>query len=194
MTPPLNRTVCWKPLWNPNRRALGLEYLVLKDLSASSVVLGFNEDDQPFRLDYDLVWDPRWRLREAKLVVATGGRTQSLALRSNGEGQWEHADGKSFTELDGCLDIDIWPTPFTNSFPIRRAPMAVGSRQEFRMAWISAPTLTVLSQPQAYTRLEDRLYRFENLDGSDFRADLRVDADDIVIDYPEFFERVESPS
>jgi hypothetical protein len=190
VTHQLNRTVCWKPMWNPNRRGLGLEHLVLEDLSASSVVLAFNEDDKPFRLTYGLSWDQLWRLREADLVVATGGRTQSLSLRSNGEGQWEYVDGKPFAELDGCIDIDIWPTPFTNSFPIRRVPMAVGSRHEFRMAWISAPTLTVLSQPQAYTRLEDRLYRFENLDGSDFRADLRVDADGIVLDYPELFERV----
>jgi hypothetical protein len=190
VTHQLNRTVCWKPMWNPNRRGLGLEHLVLENLSASSVVLAFNEDDKPFRLTYGLTWDQLWRLREADLVVATGGRTQSLSLRSNGEGQWEYVDGKPFAELDGCIDIDIWPTPFTNSFPIRRVPMAVGSRHEFRMAWISAPTLTVLSQPQAYTRLEDRLYRFENLDGSDFRADLRVDADGIVLDYPELFERV----
>jgi hypothetical protein len=191
MTHALNRTICWKPLWNPSHRGVGLEHLVLDNLSASGVVLAINEDEQPFRLTYDLTWDQQWRLREANLVVVKSGGTQSLGLRSNGEGQWKHADGKPFAELDGCIDIDIWPTPFTNSFPIRRVPMAVGSRQEFRMAWIDATTLTVVAQPQAYTRLEDRLYRFENLDGSKFQADLRVDADGIVLDYPEFFERID---
>ena len=189
MTPLLARTVCWKPLWNPNRRGVGLEYLVLESHSASSVVVAFNDNDKPFRLDYQLTWDAQWRIREANLVVVNGGRTQRLGLRSNGVGQWQHSDGKTYAELEGCIDIDIWPTPFTNSFPIRRVPMAVGSRHEFKMAWISAPSLTVIAQPQAYTRLEDRLYRFENLDGSRFQADLRVDADGIVIDYPELFER-----
>jgi hypothetical protein len=93
-------------------------------------------------------------------------------------------------ELEGCIDIDICPTPFTNSFPIRRQPIAVGERREFRMAWIYAPDLTVHPQPQAYTRQADRLYLFENLDGTGFKALLRVDDDGVVVDYPEFFRRV----
>jgi hypothetical protein len=59
------------------------------------------------------------------------------------------------------------------------------------MAWIFAPDLTVHAQPQAYTRLADRLYLFENLDGSDFRTQLHVDEDGIVLDYPDLFRRVE---
>jgi len=88
------------------------------------------------------------------------------------------------------LDIDIWPTPFTNSFPIRREPMAVGERRQFRMTWVFAPDLTVYPQPQAYTRLAERLYLFENLDGSGFRAELRVDEDGVVLDYPGLFRRI----
>jgi hypothetical protein len=103
-----------------------------------------------------------------------------LTYRLNWEASWQLR----------CLDIDIWPTPFTNSFPIRREPMAVGERRQFRMAWIFAPDLTVHPQSQAYTRLADRLYLFENLDGSGFRAELAVDEDGIVLDYPELFRRV----
>jgi hypothetical protein len=88
------------------------------------------------------------------------------------------------------LDIDIWPTPFTNSFPILREPMAVGERRSFRMAWVLGTELTVKPQAQAYTRVRDRLYLFENLDGSGFKAELPVDEDGIVLDYPELFRRV----
>ncbi|HET8576634.1 MAG TPA: putative glycolipid-binding domain-containing protein [Methylomirabilota bacterium] len=45
-------------------------------------------------------------------------------------------------------------------------------------------------QPQAYTRLADRLYLFENLDGSGFQANLPVDEDCVVLDYPDLFRRV----
>jgi uncharacterized protein len=45
-------------------------------------------------------------------------------------------------------------------------------------------------QPQAYMRLADQLYLFENLDGSGFRAELPVDEDGIVLDYPDLFRRV----
>jgi hypothetical protein len=184
------RTVCWSPTWNPSREGLGLEYLVLSDRIADSVVLAVDEDDVPFRLSYRLCWDHSCRLREADLVVLTGGLAGSLNLRADGEGHWRHADGRHISELDGCVDIDIWPTPFTNSFPIWRVPMAIGQRQKFRMAWISAPALIVEAKAQAYSRLQDRLYLFESLDGSGFVAKLPVDEDGLVLDYPKLFRRV----
>ena len=57
------------------------------------------------------------------------------------------------------------------------------------MAWVSAPELTVRPMRQGYTRLADRLYLFENLDGTGFRAELPVDEDDVVLDYQGVFRR-----
>jgi hypothetical protein len=184
------RTICWTPIWNKDHEGVGLEHLLLEERGADSVVLAFDENHGPFRLTYRLGWDESWRLRDAKLVVATEHCIRSLNLQTDGQGHWRHGDGRTIDDLDGCMDVDIWPTPFTNTFPIRREPMAVGERRQFRMAWISAPDLTVHPQPQAYTRLADRLYLFENLDGSGFRAELPVDEDDIVQDYPDLFRRV----
>ena len=183
------RTICWVPTWNKNREGVGLEHLLLADRAADSVVLAFDEERGPFRLTYRLTWDDSWRLRDADLAVATQRSTKDLRLRTDGRGQWRDGDGRAIGELDGCLDVDIWPTPFTNSFPIRREPLAVGERREFRMAWIFAPDLTVHAKPQAYTRLADRLYLYENLD-SGFATRLPVDGDFIVLDYPGFFRRV----
>ena len=185
----MNRAICWKPLWNKDRIGVGLEHLLLTDRSADSVVLAFDEEHGPFRLSYRLGWDASWQLHEAELISAVERSTRSLNLRTDGDGRWRDASGALITELDGCLDIDIWPTPFTNSFPIRRAPLAIAERREFLMAWIVAPELSVRAQPQAYTRVADRRYLFESLDGSGFRAELEVDEDGIVLDYPDFFRR-----
>jgi hypothetical protein len=184
------RTICWTPIWNKELQGVGLEHLLLEPRVADSVVLAFDEKHGPFRLAYRLTWDESWQLRDADLVVSTERSTQSLSLQTDGQGRWRHANGRAIDELDGCMDIDIWPTPFTNSFPIRRVPMAVGERRQFRMAWIFAPDLAVHPQPQAYTRLGDRLYLFENLDGTGFRAELPVDEEGIVTDYPDLFRRV----
>jgi hypothetical protein len=184
------RTICWRHIWNKDREGVGLEHLLLAEREADSVILAFDEEQGPFRFTYRLTWDELWRLREAELVVTTERSTRSLSLQTDGQGHWRHGDGRAITELDGCLDIDIWPTPFTNSFPIRRESMAVGERRQFHMAWVFAPDLTVRPQPQAYTRLADHLYLFENLDGSGFRAELPVDEDSIVLDYPDLFLRV----
>lgn len=186
------RTICWTPIWNKDREGVGLEHLLLADGVADSVVLAFDQEHGPFRLTYRLAWDESWRFHDARLAVATERFTRSLNLHTDGQGRWRHDDGRTIDELDGCLDIDIWPTPFTNCFPIRREPMAIGERRQFRMAWVFAPDLTVHPQSQAYTRLADKRYLFESLDGSGFKAELPVDEDGIVMDYPGLFRRVQA--
>lgn len=186
-----SHTVCWQPTWNPDHEGVGLEHLLLSATQADAVVLAIDEDKGPFRLSYRLAWETSWQLREAELTLETAhDATRSLILRTDGRGRWRDGEGRVMGELDGCMDIDIWPTPFTNSFPIRRAPLAVGERREFRMAWVDGPALTVHAQAQAYTRLADWRYLFESLDGSGFQVELPVDEDGIVLDYPGLFRRV----
>jgi hypothetical protein len=183
-------TVCWAPLWNPLQPRMGLEHLLLSRSSADGVVLAIDEQRGPFRLAYRLTWTDAWQLRTAELDIAIGGSTASRRLFTDGLGHWHDGGGHDLAELDGCLDIDIWPTPFTNSFPIRRVPLALGERQQFRMAWVFGPDLTVKAQLQAYTRVAGRRYLFESLDGSGFSAELEVDEAGLVLDYPGLFERV----
>jgi len=184
------RTISWIPTWNPQFSGAGLEHLILNAYSADSVVLAIDEERGAFRLAYSLTWDERWRLRRAELRSAFADSRRTLVLQSDGEGHWTDGGGAAMNHLDGCVDIDIWPTPFTNSFPMKRVELAVGERKQFLMAWVFAPDLTVQAQPQAYTRIAEREYLFENLDGSGFKAELPVDADRIVLDYPELFKRV----
>ena len=184
------RTVCWSPLWNPRHTGVGLEHLVLTPRAADSVILAVDEDDAPFRLDYHLRWAPTGGLLEAGLVLVKGPSRRAMQLRADGQGSWQHADGRPLPELEGCIDVDIWPTPFTNSFPLWRTPMTMGQREEFRMAWIDATALTVEAKPQAYSRLAERRYLFESLDGSGFRAELAFDDHGLVLDYPDLFRRV----
>ena len=67
--------------------------------------------------------------------------------------------------------------------------MAVGERREFIMAWVTAPALTLRLMRQAYTRLDDGLYPYQNL-ATYFQTQLSVEADDIVIDYQGVFRRI----
>jgi hypothetical protein len=184
------RAIAWSPVWDTSRPGVGLEHLLLGAGSADSVVLALDARGQPFRLAYRLTWDPAWRLATARLAVTTADGTRALALDTDGEAHWRDGDGRALPALDGCLDIDVWPTPFTNTFPLRRQPLAPGERREFRMAWVSAPALEVRPMRQGYTRLADRRYLYENLEGSGFRAELTVDEDGVVVDYQGVFRRV----
>lgn len=180
--------VCWISTWS--RQAFGLEHVLLVGNAADSSLLAFDEDGEPFRLTYRLRWDDSGLLRHAELRALKGARTRSLSLQVDGHGRWRSARAEHLSHLHGCIDIDIWPTPLTNSLPIWRSHLKIGERKEFQMAWVSAPDLTIVPKRQAYTRLEDRRYLFESLDGTGFQATLPVDEHGLVTDYPELFRRV----
>ncbi|NTU82011.1 MAG: putative glycolipid-binding domain-containing protein [Chloroflexales bacterium] len=100
-----HRTICWTPLWNKDREGVGLEYLLLAEGVADSVVLAFDEAHGPFRLTYRLTWDKSWRLHDAELAVMTERATRALRLQTDGQGHWRHGDGRAIAKLAGCVDV-----------------------------------------------------------------------------------------
>ena len=130
MTNAPRRTICWTPIWNKSREGVGLEHPLLTEGVADGVVLAF-DDHGPFRLTYHLRWDGSWQLLEGELILATERSTRSLKLKTDGRGHWRNGSDRASDALDGCMDEDIWPSPFTNSFPIRREPMVLGESGSF---------------------------------------------------------------
>lgn len=169
--------------------AAGIEHCEIRPggdrIRVEGLVIGANEAC-PFGLDYRLGLDRAWRLREAELRTAAG---RSLRLTSDGAGLWT-VDGRAEPALAGCVDIDIEATPFTNTLPIRRLDLSTGEAAAIAVAYIRVPALTVAPGNQRYAALEPgRLYRFESLD-IDFTADLPVDENGLVLDYPGLFRRL----
>ncbi len=187
MTLAAPRAAAWSPVWDADHRGVGLEHLLLHDGLADGLVLAFDDEGTPYRLCYRVEWDDRWRTRALAARVSRAEAEHALSLVADGEGHWRR-NGQPARDLDGCLDVDIWPTPFTNTLPIRRLGLAPGERREISAAWVNAPALTVEPRAQAYTRLADHRVLFESLE-SGFRAELELDDDGLVLDYPGVFER-----
>jgi hypothetical protein len=122
-----------------------------------------------------------------RVEIANLGR--AVELRANGIGRWSDAGGTWIPALDGCIDVDISLTPSTNTLPIRRLAIGRGGSADIKVAYILAPELSLRAGPQRYTHLADRLWRFQSID-SGFTADLSVDAEGFVVDYPGLFRRV----
>ena len=118
-----------------------------------------------------------------------------LHLNSDGEGNWSDASGQSIPELEGCTDVDLSATPFTNTLPIRRLDLGEGGSSEIAVVYVDVPDMRLDVSRQRYTCLERNadggLYRYEDR-GSfrGFTADLPVDADGLVLDYPGIFRRL----
>ena len=167
----------------------GLEYESLERLHvevgaqirATSVI-----DSERGRYSYELVCEPDWTFRVIRIEAAAGER--ALTIESDGRGEWT-VDGEWRSDLDDCIDIDLSVTPFTNTLPIRRLALALDDEADLPVAYVTFPDLEVTVDAQRYTRLAPRSYRYESLD-TDLEADLTVDDDGVVLEYPGSFERL----
>lgn len=115
-----------------------------------------------------------------------------MLLTSHGDGHWTDGAGRPRPDLDGCHDVYVQASPFTNTLAIRRLRLQVGASAEIRAAYVTVPGLQVHPRPQRYTLLRNAAagatYRYESL-RSDFRADLPVDGDGLLLEYPDCFRR-----
>jgi len=185
----MEREVMWVPWERP-----GLEHLRLvtsgRGVVANGLVIGL-EAGRPFRIGYEIRCDRRWRVREIR-AAAPDSERPVLELFADGEGHWKRGGGEPVPELDGCIDVDISATPFTNTLPIRRLGLEPGHSEELTITYVRVPELLVGPERQRYGCLEAQadsgLYRFEALP-SGFTAELPVDAEGLVIDYPGLFRR-----
>ena len=176
------KDIVWEWLDRP-----GLEHLSLQigptAVTAEGLVL-VQLGPVPVRLASRVELDGAWQFRHAHL---TAGAERVLDLARAADGAWT-VDGLARPDLAGATDIDIMVTPFTNSLPIRRLHFEPGEPQAIKVAYIALPDLTVAPAAQDYTLLAPDRLRYRSL-SSDFEAELTVDGDGLVVDYPPIWRR-----
>jgi hypothetical protein len=139
------------------------------------------------RIRYVLRCDDTWRVRSLHVDAPEDGAT--LRLDADGGGVWHDGGGAPLRDLDGCIDVDLFAVAFTNTLPIRRLRMRVGDSHELAMAFVRLPSMEVVRVPQRYTRVGESRYVYEGL-SSGFRAELLVDDEGLVVDYPGLARRI----
>jgi len=175
-------------------------------LFASGTQIG--ADPVAYRLDYQL--DAPGFVTHSLGVTVTGDDwSRMLILRHDGAGAWTveaSADGEPGAELappggdasqlTGAVDCDLGLSPLTNLMPIRRAGLHLrGGAEDFLMAWVSVPDLEVFASAQRYEHVRTTdagsVVRFVDRGRfAGFTADLELDADGLVVRYPQLAERV----
>jgi uncharacterized protein len=163
----------------------GLEHLVVQDLrqrivARSALIHG----DHRAACTYCVECDADWHFQHALVEVIGGARAEIAFQPPNG---WT-LNGEPLDGFEQAYEIDFVATPFTNTLAIRRLNLSIGQSAEIVTAWIDFPSLTLMPDPQRYTRLAARRYRFDALD-SDFTRELEVDGEGFVLDYPGLFVR-----
>lgn len=174
----LNRSIRWRGL---DLETLEHCHIVAngRDTRIRGAIIG-----PDFGLFYRLKLDENGHTRTVR-IERTDGKT--LELFADGAGGWSDDRAESIPALSGCVDVDIWPTPFTNALPIWRSDWADGQPVSFAMAWIDATDFSFKRAEQIYTRLDATHFRYQS---ADFQAVLEIDADGIVTDYPGLFTQI----
>jgi hypothetical protein len=183
----MKREVIWQAAGG-----IGEEHLTLSDRNGVIVADSFaiaKPGEVPMRLRYQVVCDADWVTRGVAVTTEIAhGSPAVIEMRSDGNGHWSNSDGSALPHLDGCIDVDINVTPYTNTLPIRRLRLAEGATETITVVYINVETLSVEPREQRYTRLSADTVRYEGVP-SGFTAELAVDADGLVRNYPGLWTR-----
>jgi hypothetical protein len=148
-------------------------------LSLIGTVLGADSVGTPLRTEYRVLADGSGLTTAVHVRDLAGFAQRTVALTRDAKSAWT-VDGQPVRELKGCTDVDLGCSPATNTLPIRRLRLAIGSSHTIKAAWVRFPDLVVVPAAQTYTRLDEFTYRYAS---GTFEAELTVDDADLVTSY-----------
>jgi uncharacterized protein len=200
----MSRFVIWRgtDAWRSEAAAVDL---TVSGVRAKGTQLGV--DPVPYRLDYELDAVEGWITRRLRLRAEGEGWQRELDLEHSGSGRWEirgHEEGLDVglgeptgdpSVLTEAVDCDLAFSPLTNLMPVRRRLAPGAEAFDLVCAWVLVPELRVIAYPQRYEPVAElaggeRLVRFvDRGPGEGFVAELRLDADGLVLEYPELAVR-----
>ncbi len=147
-------------------------------LALVGTVLG-SDAGVPIRIEYRVLADGGGFTTAVHVRDLRGFDQRTLALARDGKGHWRVNEAPD-RSLRGCTDVDLGCSPSTNTLPIRRLGLAVGTSKTIQAAWITFPELRVQKAAQTYTRLDEVTYRYAS---GTFVGELTVDDAGLVADY-----------
>ncbi|RYY62047.1 MAG: hypothetical protein EOO05_04215 [Chitinophagaceae bacterium] len=177
----------WSILWQGRQRDSREHCLVHTNesgIKVDSVIIG-KQEDLIYRVEYSLLLDHNWRTISFSVSSIHNKVIQRMEYSSDGEGNWMDGD-KPVPRLQGCLDIDLPLTPFTNSLPIKRLKQQVGQESDVRVIYIDLLAEKISPVTQKYKRLGEDEYHYQNVP-NDFEVTMRTDHEGFVVDYPGLF-------
>lgn len=174
-----DRIVLWRRLDDP-----GHDFVQLTAEGDAWHITGtalFLHEGTPYRLDYLVVCDARWRTVRGRVSGQAGNKPIDIHVEVDAEQRWR-LNGKEFPEVAGCVDFDINFSPATNLISIRRLGLEIGEEAPVHAAWLRFPDFALAPLDQVYRRTDSGIYHYES---GPYVEDLRVNAAGFITLYPE---------
>jgi len=107
----------------------GLEHLILQQgtqIAAEGLIVGMLKD-AAYRIQYQIVCDVKWNTQSVSAKNLLDGK--EFILTKSGD-EWLNEQDRVIEALNGCSDVDIMVTPFTNTLPIKRLNLKQNESKE----------------------------------------------------------------
>jgi hypothetical protein len=151
------------------------------------------ENGEVWAVRYSITVDERWVTRQARVWGWSAAGEQEVRIDADGTGHWE-VDASPAHELDGCLDVDLESSAFTNAMPVHRLRLGVDDSAPAPAAYVRALDLQVERLEQSYLRVDDdgrnQCYDYCS-PAFDFECRLVYDMSGLLLDYPGIATRVQ---
>jgi uncharacterized protein len=183
--------------------------VVLGDRSlraSGSLISAPQEVTEPFSASYALATDEIGVLRRLTVRTIRSQGEQHVTLTRSEEGIWlvDHGAGAARTDFDGALDADLAFSPLFNALPVRRLGLhRTTAEHVLSMVFVALPSLEVGLVRQTYRTVRTVTPASAeplsatgisasgrdgpavvSFAGGSFQADLTVDPDGLLLEYP----------
>lgn len=138
-----------------------------------------------YRVEYTIRTSQNWETQFFEIHGQHNNHRDHFIFESDGNGNWKTL-GKASQQFQGCIDIDIPVTPFTNTLPVNRLKLEPGEERQIEVIYIDILERQITRVKQKYKRIATTAYHYENVP-NDFEAKIEVDEMGFVVDYPALF-------
>lgn len=156
------------------------------DLETNSTIIG-KYGDIIYLLRYRINTNQYWETTFLELHTQLNNNKNHFIFEGDGKGNWL-LNGKPADKFNGCIDVDIPLTPFTNTLPIKRLKLTQNEEQQIQVIYLNILEGEIKPAKQKYICVSDSEYHYENIP-NDFEANISVDEFGLVVDYPSLFVR-----
>lgn len=164
-------------------------------MRATGAVVSTADGSEPaYSATYSLATGEGGEVSRTSVRAVNAAGERQVTLNRSEEGIWlvDYGQGAKRTDFDGAVDVDISACVLFNAIPVRRLRLHQhGGEHILPVVYVRLPELSVHVVRQTYRASPvsggPPVVSFQQ---DDFTADLTVDADGLVVDYPGLARRV----
>jgi hypothetical protein len=161
--------------------------------ATGSVVSAAQDGIEAYTASYSLTTDEAGVVQRLTVRIARAAGEQHVTLTRSEEGIWlvDHGQGAARTNFGGALDIDLAFSPLFNALPVRRLGLHRGAAlHDLPVVYVALPGLEVCRVSQTYRTASLGNPAVISASGDSWEAELTVDTDGLVLEYPGLASRV----